>query len=132
MRRYFCGLLVCGCLWAQSSVWDGVYSEAQASAGQKGYTQNCASCHGAELDGKGPMPPLAGKDFLSNWDGMSLGDLFDKIQTSMPADNPGQLKETQNAEILAYILKVNKFPAGAKAMPASGDGLRGIKILEKK
>src|SRR5215470_4155010 len=99
MRKYLLAMLVSSCLFGQNSVWDGVYSEAQASVGQKGYAQNCASCHGEKLDGKGPMPPLSGMDFRSNWNGMSLGDLFDKIQTSMPADKPGQLKESQNAEI---------------------------------
>jgi mono/diheme cytochrome c family protein len=132
MRLFFIGFVVSGCLCAQSSVWDGVYSSAQATAGEKGYAQNCASCHGEKLDGKGPMPPLLGKDFLSNWNGMTLGDLFDKIQTSMPADKPGQLKEAQNAEILAYILKVNGFPAGAKSMAPSGNALKGIRIEEKK
>jgi hypothetical protein len=78
------------------------------------------------------MPPLSGADFLSNWNGMTLGDLFDKIQTSMPADKPGQLKEAQNAEILAFILKANGFPAGAKSMAASRDALRGIRIEGKK
>ncbi len=59
---------------------------------------------------------------------MSVGDLFEKIQVSMPADRPGQLTKDQNAGILAYILKSNKFPAGAKDLPASADAVRNIRF----
>ena len=59
---------------------------------------------------------------------MSVGDLFEKIQVSMPADRPGQLTKDQNAGILAYILKSNKFPAGAKELPASADAMRYVRF----
>jgi len=60
-----------------ASVWDGVYSSAQATRGEKAYRENCASCHGVNLEGSGQMPPLSGSDFTTNWNGMTLGDLFD-------------------------------------------------------
>ena len=71
---------------------------------------------------------LAGSDFLTNWNGMTVGDLFTKIQDSMPADHPGQLSKPVNAEILAYMLKFNKFPAGSKELPADADALRSIRF----
>jgi cytochrome c len=111
---------------APSSVWDGIYTNEQAARGEAAYRGACASCHGAKLEGRGQTPPLAGADFTSDWDGMSVGDLFEKIQLSMPADRPGQLSEGQNAGILAYLLKFNAFPPGARELPANADALRGI------
>ncbi len=110
------------------SVWDGIYTDAQAARGEAGYREACASCHGEKLDGRGQIPPLAGSDFTSNWNGMTVGDLFEKIQTSMPADRPGQLSKEQNASVLAYILKFNKFPTGGQELPDNADALMGIRF----
>jgi mono/diheme cytochrome c family protein len=95
-----------------ASVWDGVYTADQAKQGEAVYGKECASCHGAMLEGKGTAPPLAGSEFTDNWNGMTVGDLFEMIQTSMPADDPGRLSREQNAMVLAYIFKANTFPAG--------------------
>lgn len=108
------------------TVWDGIYSEDQAVRGAADYREACARCHGARLEGRGQTPPLAGGDFTEDWDGMSVGDLFDKVQLSMPADRPGQLSANQYVRILAFLLKFNDFPAGNWELPASADALRGI------
>jgi len=113
---------------APSSVWNGVYSDAQATRGESEYREACQSCHGQRLEGRGQTPPLAGSDFTSNWNGLTLGDLLDKIQTSMPADRPGQLSKQQNADILAYILKFNKFPPGASDLPPDVAALKRIRF----
>ena len=70
-----------------------------AARGEAAYRETCASCHGEKLQGTGQSPPLTGKDFISNWNGMTVGDLFEKMQDSMPADRPGQLSGTENAGI---------------------------------
>lgn len=117
-------------LYAQgpgTSIWDGVYTDAQATRGEAVYKAQCASCHGVTLEGRGQIPPLAGDEFLTAWDGMTLADLFEKQQTSMPADRPGQLTPTQNADILAYLLKMSKAPSGTQELPADGGKLRGIR-----
>jgi len=107
-----------------ASVWDGIYSSDQAAKGAVAYTANCASCHGPKMQGKGQTPPLEGNEFLSNWTGMTVGDLFDKIQTSMPADRPGQV----NAAILAYIFQSNKFPSGEHELGTDSEALGRIHI----
>jgi mono/diheme cytochrome c family protein len=117
---------------ARSSVWDGLYTQAQAERGEAAYRQVCASCHGDTLEGQGQTPSLVGPDFTSNWNGMPVGDLFDKIQMTMPADRPGQLSKDQNAQILAYILKSNKFPSGSQDLSGGGDGLKGIRFEAEK
>jgi mono/diheme cytochrome c family protein len=111
-----------------SSVWDGIYTSDQAAKGASAYTVNCASCHGAKMEGRGQAPPLQGAEFLSNWIGMTVGDLFEKIQTSMPADKPGQLSRLDNAAILAFILKSNKFPAGERELGTDSEILGRIHI----
>jgi mono/diheme cytochrome c family protein len=119
--RFAIGLLflLTTILYAQqsSSVWDGVYTPDQANRGKEAYNKACASCHGAALDGSGAVPPLSGPDFKSDWNGQTVDDLFEKMQTSMPADKPGQLSREQNADILAFLLTSNGFPSGQKELP---------------
>lgn len=113
---------------AAKSVNEGVYSEAQAKRGDAIYKEQCAACHGDNLEGTGPMPPLAGKDFLSNWQGKPLSDVFEKTQTSMPATAPGSLSPEQTADVVAYLLNVGKYPAGAAELAAKVDALKTITI----
>lgn len=111
-----------------ASVWDGVYNQQQADRGKTVYGKECASCHGAALDGSGAAPPLAGADFKGNWNGQSVNDLFDKIQTTMPADQPGRLSREQNAAILAFLLLSNGFPAGSQELPTDAAALGKIRF----
>lgn len=122
------GAITMGLIWAQASVWDGIYSGEQARQGEALYRQECASCHGEKLEGRGQAPPLTGADFTMDWNGMTVGDLFEKMQTSMPADKPGQLSREQNASLLAYILSGNKFPAGTAELPTDAERLRQIRF----
>ena len=128
------GLALLGALavmWAQqpASTRDGVYSEAQASRGEASYKAACASCHGAALAvSVAATPPLAGPDFTMKWAGQTMDDLFKRIQESMPADRPGKLSRAENADIVAYILKVNKQPAGTTDLPSDAAALKQIRF----
>src|SRR5688572_13498195 len=108
---------------ATKSANDGVYTADQAKQGEVLYKEQCATCHGDNLEGSGPMPPLAGKDFLTNWTGKTVGDLFEKTQTSMPATAPGTLTPEQATNLMAYMLSVSKYPAGSAALPDKMDDL---------
>jgi mono/diheme cytochrome c family protein len=110
------------------SVWDGVYTKEQAKRGEAVYSTECASCHGLALNGGESAPPLTGGDFMSNWNGLTVGDLFDRIRTTMPADGPGRLNRDQNAAVLAHILSVNQFPAGSKELERQSEVLKQIRI----
>ncbi len=112
-------------LFAQgaSSTRDGVYTAAQAAQGQTLYTQQCASCHGASLQGSGANPPLSGAAFLQNWMGMTAGDLYLKIQATMPATKPNSLKPEEISQLIAYMLKVNGYPAGKTELSSKPDDL---------
>src|SRR6266511_97521 len=114
------------------SIWDGVYSDAQDTRGKGLYAENCASCHGGELTGGEMAPPLAGGEFLAGWDGLTIGDLFERIRISMPQNSPGSLSGQQNADILAFMFSANKFPAGADELPKEAGILKQIKFEVKK
>lgn len=126
----------CALLAAQSqetrTVWDRVYSDAHAKRGQPLYNQQCAGCHGDTLMGGESAPPLVGGEFLANWNGLTLGDLFERIRTTMPQGRPGKLSREVNAAILAYILSVNQFPAGEQDLPQQTEILKQILIQASK
>ena len=95
------------------SVWDGVYTDQQAKRGASPYHDYCADCHGDDLEGDAEAPALSGATFQTNWEGLPLGSLFQRIRRDMPLNKyVGTLSPSVNADILAYILKVNRFPEG--------------------
>ena len=110
-------------LYAQEkrSVWDGVYSEEQAARGKDEYEYNCGNCHIHDLSGDSikDVPALAGPDFMAKWSGKSVKELLDYIATNMPQDSRGTLGGKTYADVTAYVLKVNAFPAGAEALADS-------------
>jgi len=129
MRWLIAALLmgIAGNAQAQTaSIWDGVYTDAQSDRGATGFAGHCASCHGANLGGTGEAPALAGPQFLSDFDSLSLGDLFDRIRTTMPQDNPGSLSRDAYADILAFLLKSNGLPSGTKELDRRSEYLKAI------
>jgi hypothetical protein len=52
------------------------------------------------------------------------------IQKLMPATNPGTLTRPEAADLLAYILSFNKFPAGKTDLPSDEDSLKKL-VLPK-
>jgi mono/diheme cytochrome c family protein len=130
MKRYLLLGLAC-CVSAQQatrSVWDGVYTSEQASRGDKLYSQQCASCHGTSLTGGESAPPLSGGEFFSNWNGLTLAELFERIKSTMPADRPGKISRQQTADILSYILSVNQFPTGSSELDTRNEVLQQIRM----
>jgi S-disulfanyl-L-cysteine oxidoreductase SoxD len=114
------------------NVWDGVYSEKQSGTGQELYVQHCASCHSDSLLGGEQAPALTGGEFLANWNGLSVGELMERVRTTMPPGKSGKLTRQNNADILAYMFAVNGFPAGKEDMPAQTEVLKQIQISMSK
>ncbi len=108
------------------STWDGVYSAEQAKRGGDLYMGTCAQCHGPQMGGIDAAPALTGGGFASNWNGVTLGDMVERIRVSMPQNNPGTLSRQQVTDVLAYILRANGFPAGAKDLPRQTAFLKQI------
>jgi len=108
------------------SVWDGVYTEEQAKRGRALYLKECSNCHGQQLEGADMSSALTGSAFTGNWDGLSVGDLFDRIRVTMPADRPGSVPRQEIVDILAHILNANQFPAGETELPREVPALKQI------
>ena len=105
---------------------DGVYTEAQATRGERIYGMSCASCHAPDLSGSGQAPALADVDFGKEWDRQPLSDLFDRIRTTMPADAPGTLEAGDVATVIAFVLKKAGMPAGSTELPSDANALKSI------
>lgn len=111
------------------SVHDGVYTAEQAEEGSGLYARHCESCHGDNLTGGiGGGPPIAGSFFFNRWSGRSLHELFEYTSTAMPLDHPGSLSDDVYADILAYVLAFNEFPAGESELSSNPDQLQNIVI----
>ena len=116
--------LSCAVALAQEkkSVKAGVYTEAQAVRGQALFKTKCASCHAPNY--------FADDLFYMNFAGKPLWELFDVISDSMPEDNPGSLKKEEYADVIAYLLQLNKFPTGSADLPIDKEALSAI-LMEK-
>ena len=123
---------LCFAFASPHSVWDGVYSDEQARRGDELYHLRCASCHGDKLTGGESAPPLAGGQFLSNWNGLTLDVLFERIRVTMPSDNPAKVTRPAKADILAYILNVNRFPSGKADLQSKPELMKDILIEANK
>lgn len=110
----------------------GVYTKQQAARGQALYAEECAKCHGENLSGGDDSPELAGAGFMSRWNGKKVGILFTLINKTMPTDDPGHLSTRQSADLTAFILSSNSFPAGPNELPNNAAALNDIAIEAQK
>ena len=106
-----------------TSVNDGIYTAAQADRGAAVFKTTCTACHEPSR--------FTGDEFLSGWTGKPLHELFQHMSTTMPEDNPGSLKPQQYADVVAYFLKLNGYPAGKTELESAADGLKAIKFDKK-
>ncbi len=113
---------------AMRSVWDGVYTQAQADRGKAAFEQNCAKCHGGQLQGMDEIPPLSGGHFMADWETQSIADLVQRIHNTMPMDNPGALSTASSTDVVAYLLSQNKIPAGDTELPTEASMQSQISI----
>ena len=113
------------------SVWSGVYTGEQARRGQTIANSKCQACHGERLAGD-MGPPLAGSDFMANWNGKLASDMFEKIRTTMPQGEEGTLSAKETADLLAYLFELNKFPNGATELGTDASTLGQIQIQTTK
>ncbi len=96
-----------------------VYSAAQATRGEDLYMSLCLSCH--------PPATYTGAVFKT-WQGRNLGELLAFLQEKMPKNDPGSLTDKEYADVIAYLLKLNKMPTGRVDLPTDAKILRAINI----
>jgi S-disulfanyl-L-cysteine oxidoreductase SoxD len=91
------------------TVWDGVYTEAQAARGVMAFGQSCSGCHVLAAEGKAP---LVGESFWKSFAQKTVGDLLRYVSANMPNGTPGSLSASAYQDIVALLLKSNAFPSG--------------------
>jgi hypothetical protein len=104
------------------TVWDGVYTSAQAERGGTIAQSQCAICH--SMQGEWPL-------LVNMWSGMTLREPFTLIRTTMPQHNPGSLEREEYAAVVAYILRLNGAPAGASELPSDDEALARIMVSRR-
>ena len=77
-------------------------------------------------------PGLVGGEFVWNWNGLAVGDLFERLRISMPQGEPGSVSRQEKADILAFLLEANDFPAGDMELANRTAMLAGINFLAQK
>lgn len=104
----------------QLTTRSGVYTSAQATRGRDVYAGNCKSCHTPEFH--------TSPAFTAKWNRRALSELYVYIRDLMPKNEPGTLSPEENADVLAYMLRMNRMPAGPKDLPADSAALQSIRI----
>jgi mono/diheme cytochrome c family protein len=122
------GLIGSTAMAQQISAASGVYTEADAQRGQASYASKCATCHGRNMTSNGDAPSLVGEPFAFGWKGKTLGERFTTIKETMPPTDPGTLDDQLILDVIAYILKVNGYPAGSTALQPDPARLQQIVI----
>jgi mono/diheme cytochrome c family protein len=108
------------------TVWDGVYTDAQAQRAMPTYDSICSRCHMLSGQGKGA---LTGDAFWTAFTQKSVGDLLTYVKTNMPNGNGGSLAPATYNDLVALILKSNGFPSGA--VDVSPESVAGVQIVPK-
>jgi mono/diheme cytochrome c family protein len=108
------------------TVWDGVYTEAQAARGMTAFGQSCAGCHALGAEGKAP---LVGDPFWKSFAQKTVGDLLEFVSANMPNGTPGSLDESTYRDIVALMLKSNGFPGGSAELRR--DTSANVQIVQK-
>lgn len=108
----------------QKSTNDKVYTAAQAERGKKMFGTACTTCHDTAR--------FSGDTFTEAWAGKPMKEIWDVASGTMPEDNPGSLKQQEYADILAYFLELNGYPAGDIELPGNAGAMANIRIEKKK
>lgn len=112
-----------------ASTGDGVFEISQAVRGRSDYQKHCsAGCHMPQLTGSERAPALAGDMFLQRWKGHTVAELFARIRTTMPQQNPRSLSDEIYIDVLAFILQSNGLPSGDHVLEPDPQTLGTISI----
>jgi len=119
---------------ATNTVWEGVYTEEQASRGQESYKKTCGHCHRDDLGGGGSeigAPALRGPIFTIRWRDQPVSELFLTIGTTMPQNAPDTLTPQAVIDIVGFLLTANEMPAGKTELLPQIEKLRNISVTDR-
>ena len=103
------------------------YTLAQAAAGEAAYQQQCAACHGDNLEGFELAPSLSGDFFTRRWGGKAVAELAAELRR-MPPEQVDGLDDRVYSNILAYLLQQNGAEAGDNPLPSEVAAMNEILI----
>ena len=113
---------------ASGTVWDGIFSEAQAARGEAAYGRSCAPCHKDDLLGSATAPAPASEVFFRRWNESTVDDVVRTMKSSMPQEAPNSLDAQVYVDILTYLLKASGSPAGSAELTADRDRLKLVRV----
>ncbi len=94
------------------------FDRAQVAHGKRLYAANCAKCHGADMQGV-TAPALSGAAFApASNSHLTIGGIYNYMATNMPADRPGKLKDSEYADLMAFLLNKNGYPTSGSKLTA--------------
>jgi quinohemoprotein ethanol dehydrogenase len=105
---------------------DGNYTAAQAERGKGMFGANCSTCHMSDLSGNAAAPALVGDTFATHWGQGTIGDLYNRIHTTMPQTSPGTLSPQTYIDIIAFLLQSNGLPSGNNELKNDDETLKGM------
>lgn len=103
-----------------ATIWDGVFTSAQANRGQETAQAVCFACH-SQSEWTNPM-------FIRVWSGRPIHQMWENLRMTMPYDSPGRLSAQEYSDVVAYMLELNGAPAGDTELPADVEGLMQITV----
>jgi len=106
----------------ETTIADGVYTDAQAETGAALYEQHCLICHDKKY-----FRPV-----LKRWEGQPLGMMYLIMSSSMPESNPASLRQEEYVDILAYVLSLSRYPSGDTALDYKDGALDKITVVPRK
>ena len=111
---------------AANAAPNGVFTAQQVGRGKALYNQSCAGCHLEDLTGKDAAPALIAGTFSSHFGGAPIGDLVNRVRTTMPQSSPNSLTLQGYLDIVAYLLQANGAPAGAQELSGDSPALKNL------
>ncbi len=106
----------------EASTGNAYYTVAQARRGDGLFQDNCVGCHSPS--------EFEGRSFERRWTNRTVGDIYEYVLYTMPDDNPGGLPAQTYADVVAFMLQENDFPAGEAELPTSMDALFEMKMWD--
>ena len=83
LKRYLQVAAACSLALHVFPAWS--FTLEQAAAGRSSFEQNCAACHGADLQVL-RTAQLAGPEFMTRWQSRTTTELLAQLRATMPPD----------------------------------------------
>ena len=128
MRAPIAVLVWGAALMGQQTLPPALFTAAQVKAATALYQEKCGDCHSMNLTG-GTGPALTGAGFWASWNNKTARNLYSRVLTLMPQENPGSLTEKEALYLIVYILRGNGYPVGDT--PLTGAGQLDKVVLER-